>query len=282
MQKLGEVLSGWRPSGGPIGDPLVTIRSAWAEIVGTDVARSAQPVAIQGSALVVLTASGAWSQQLSFIERNILARINELGVRSIERLRFRIGTIRTPHAARHVVRRSPNRRTSSVIAGKPSTVADALLRFRRVVELQRETHRAVGGTFCVSCNAPIAAGTTCVPCASETLRRLTETCARMLFEAPWLDAESVIAAIPGLNAETYDGIRRGALRGWLDELRLARRRADAGAPIDRARIRRLASSYVLLETRIDPHRLELDSPVRRNALGDLYPFIRAIESDLEC
>ena len=49
-------------------------------------------------------------------------------------------------------------------------------------------------------------------------------------------------------------------------------------PIDRVRVRKLASSYVLLETRISPNRLELDSPVRANALGDLYVFIREVEA----
>jgi hypothetical protein len=37
---------------------------------------------------------------------------------------------------------------------------------------------------------------------------------------------------------------------------------------------------VLLETRIDPNRLELDSPVRQNALGDLYGFIRTVETGI--
>jgi hypothetical protein len=52
------------------------------------------------------------------------------------------------------------------------------------------------------------------------------------------------------------------LRSWWDELRRARALHKLRQPIDRARLRKLASSYVLLETRIDPNRLELDSPVR--------------------
>ena len=103
-------------------------------------------------------------------------------------------------------------------------------------------------------------------------------CERLLFEAPWLDPEEVISAVPGLDAAAYDTIRRALLRHWIDELRLARKRHAAGAPIDVTRVRKLASSYVLLETRIDPNRLELDSPVRANALGDLYAFIREVET----
>ena len=63
--------------------------------------------------------------------------------------------------------------------------------------------------------------------------------------------------------------------------RAAARRASCirlRQPIDRLRLRKLASSFVLLETRIDPNRLELDSPVRKNALGELFDFVRAIET----
>jgi hypothetical protein len=105
-----------------------------------------------------------------------------------------------------------------------------------------------------------------------------EQCERILFDAPWLDPEAVITQVDGLTAEAYDRIRRRLLRAWVDELRLARKRHAVKAEIDRIRIRKLASSYVLLETRIDPNRLELDSPVRQNALGDLYAFIREVES----
>jgi len=62
LTKLGTALGGWRPSGGPPGDPLATIRAAWADIVGDDVARAPRNrFALTGSALVVVTASGAWT-----------------------------------------------------------------------------------------------------------------------------------------------------------------------------------------------------------------------------
>jgi hypothetical protein len=88
----------------------------------------------------------------------------------------------------------------------------------------------------------------------------------------------VLGQVGGLTADAYDAIRRRLLRAWIDELRLARKRYAVKAPIDVVRIRKLASSYVLLETRIDPNRLELDSPVRKNALGDLFAFIREVET----
>jgi hypothetical protein len=152
-------------------------------------------------------------------------------------------------------------------------------RFRTVVERRRNAHRAAGGAFCGTCGGAIAAGDRCRPCADGEERAQREQCERILFEVPWLDPEAVITQVAGLTAEAYDRIRRRLLRAWVDELRLARKRHAVKAEIDRPRIRKLASSYVLLETRIDPNRLELDSPVRQNALGDLYAFIRAVETE---
>jgi hypothetical protein len=276
LTKLGTALGGWRPSAGRPGDPLATIRAAWAEIVGEDVARAAQPVALTGSALVVVTASGAWSHQLSFLEREIIRSVVALGVPTVERLRFRVGTIRPPRGIRS--RRAAGAASGAAVAGKPHSVADAVARFRAAVDRRRDAHRAAGGAFCTSCGGTIAGGDRCRPCADAVEREQRERCERMLFEAPWLDPEDVLETITGLTADAYDRIRRRLLRAWVDELRLARKRHAVKAPIDRTRVRKLASSYVLLETRIDPNRLELDSPVRRNALGDLYAFIREVET----
>jgi hypothetical protein len=277
LTKLGSALAGWRPSGGPVGDPLTTIRAAWAEIVGDDVARAAQPVALSGTALVVITASGAWSHQLSFLEREIVRSVAALGVSNVERLRFRIGTIRQARGAGG--RKLTVRAYAGLpVAGKPQSASDALARFRAVVEKRRNAHRAGGGTFCVTCGVALAGGERCRPCIDLEERTQREACERILFEEPWLDPESVIVQVAGLTAERYDTIRRRLLRAWIDELRLARKRYAVKAPIDQPRIRKLAASYVLLETRIDPNRLELDSPVRKNALGDLFAFIREVES----
>jgi hypothetical protein len=276
--KLGEALARWQPDGrGAPREPLAVVRAGWTEIVGPDVARAAQPVALTGSALVVLTSSGAWSHQLAFLERDILRSLAALGVGGIERLRFRVGTIRTPVPGAAPKRVTRARAEPAAGAAPPRSSAEALERLRSVVEAQRAAHVQRGGRFCERCGGRIAQGRRCRPCADEDERAHREGCERIMFEAPWLAAEEVLALVPGLDAAAYDAIRRGLLRRWVDELRLARKRHDAGAPIDAVRVRKLASSYVLLETRISPNRLELDSPVRRNALGDLYAFICAIE-----
>ncbi len=281
LTKLGETLTGWAPRTAG-GDPLGTIRGAWTGLVGPDVARAAVPVAIAGETLVVITTSSAWSHQLAFLEPQIVRGIRDLGAPvTIARLRFRVGTIRTPVGA---ARKRSDRRPIPSAGGYPAPPRDpgeACERFRAVVERFREAHRSGGGGFCQDCAAAIGGGMRCVPCADWARAALVASCQRLLFDAPWLRPEEVLEMLPGLDAAAYDGIRRRLLRSWWDEMMLARKRAELPRPVapDRARLRKIASSYVLLETKLDPNRLEMDSAVRRNALGDLYEFIRRVERE---
>lgn len=283
LTKLGEAVGGWKPHATPGGDPLSAIRAAWTSLVGVEVARAAQPVAIQNDALVVLTASGAWSHQLAFLEPDIVRGIVAMPEgRGIARLRFRVGAIRSGvRGAQPAGKRSPRRAAqASSITAPATTIAEAIAAFRATVARANAAHHAAGGTFCGDCGAALETGTRCVPCLQTTLRERDERCERLLYEAPWLQPEDVLTVVPGLDAAAYDAIRRRLLRSWWDEMMLARKRASLPRPVapDRARLRKIASSYVLLETKIDPNRLEMDSPVRRNALGDLFDFIRSVET----
>ncbi len=279
MLKLGTVLDGWRPKPGGGSDPLVAVRAAWSELVGADVARAAQPIAIErDQTLVVLTTSSAWSHQLAFLEPEIVRGLRARPeLHALMRLRFRVGKMRARPASRAGAS-GPRNAAEGVPREPPAkTLDDALARLRRAVGRTRAAHRALGGTFCSLCEAPVEVGPTCRPCREDDLRRRRFACERLLFEAPWLTPEEVLGAIDGLDAEAYDGIRRRLLRSWWDELRRASALHKLRQPVDRVRLRKLASSFVLLETRIDPNRLEMDSAVRVNALGDLYDFVREIE-----
>jgi len=278
--RLGTVLDGWRPKPGPGSDPLVAVRAAWIELVGADVARAAQPVALERDALIVLTTSSAWSHQLAFLEPEIVRGLRALPeTRELTRLRFRVGKLRRPIPV-HDGPGGP-RRASAGGGAEPAakTLDDALARLRRAVERTRSAHRAEGGTFCALCDAPVDGGPTCRPCRDDQERRRRFACERLLFEAPWLGSEEVLALVDGLTPEAYDAIRRKLLQAWWDELWRANKLDKLRQPLDRVRLRRLASSFVLLETRIDPLRLEMDSAVRKNALGELYDFVTKIETE---
>jgi hypothetical protein len=279
LTRLGDTLGSWKPRANG-GDPLSVIRAGWTGLVGIDVARAAVPVAIASDVLVIITTSSAWSHQLAFLEPQIVRGIRELvPTAGIARLRFRVGAIRTPAGrcgALPAVAADPPRRPPVPAA---ATAQEAFARFRAAVERSRAAHVARGGAFCTNCAAPIGRRGRCVPCAEWARASLEARCRRLLFDAPWLRPQEVLDTLPDLDAGTYDLIRRRLLRSWWDEMALARKRAALPRPIapDRARLRKIASSYVLLETKLDPNRLEMDSPVRRNALGDNYEFIRSVE-----
>lgn len=278
--KLGAVLDAWRPKPGAGSDPLVAVRAVWPELVGGDVARAAQPVAIERDVLIVLTASAAWSHQLAFLEPEIVRGLRAIPeTRELLRLRFRVGKLRRPIAVPDGPG-GPRSATGTLGAAPPAkTLDDALARLRRAVERTRGAHAARGGRFCALCDAPVDAGPTCRPCRDDEERRRRMACERLLFEAPWLGSEEVLALVDGLTAETYDASRRRLLGAWWDELWRANKLHKLRQPLDRVRLRKLASSFVLLQTRIDPNRLEMDSAVRKNALGELYEFVRLIETD---
>ena len=280
MLRLGSILDAWRPKPGAGSDPLAAVRSAWADLVGSDVARAAQPVAIERDALIVLTTSPAWSHQLAFLEPEIVRGLRALtGAAELTRLRFRVGKFRRSVP----IREGPGgpRRSSGEIAAEPAarTLDDALARLRRSVERTRGAHRARGGRFCALCDAPVDAEPTCRPCRDDQERRRRFACERLLFEAPWLASDEVLALVDGLTPEQYDASRRRLLQAWWDEMWRANKLHKLRQPLDRVRLRKLASSFVLLETRIDPLRLEMDSAVRKNALGELYEFVTRIETD---
>ena len=282
MLKLGSVLDGWRPRPGPGSDPLVAVRAVWPELVGADVARAAQPVAIEREVLIVLTASSSWSHQLAFLEPEIVRGLAAMPeTRALTRLRFRVGKLRRPGTGTGGAR-GPRRASGDAAAEPPAkTLDDALARLRRSIERTRAAHRARGGGFCALCDAPVDAGPTCRPCRDDDERRRRFACERLLFEAPWLGSDEVLALVAGLTPEMYDAIRRRLLRSWWDELWRANKLAKLRQPLDRVRLRKLASSFVLLETRLDPNRLEMDSAVRKNALGELYDFVRDIETSID-
>ena len=279
MLKLGGVLDAWRPRPGAGSDPLAAVRAVWPELVGPDVARAAQPVAIERDVLIVLTTSSAWSHQLAFLEPEIVRGLRAIPeTRELARLRFRVGKLRRPLPV-HDGPGGPRRATGAAAAEPPAkTLDDALARLRRTVERTRSAHRSQGGGFCALCDAAVDGGSMCRPCRDDEARRRRMACERLLFEAPWLGSEEVLALVDGLTAEAYDTSRRQLLKAWWDELWRANKLHKLRQPLDRVRLRKLASSFVLLQTQIDPNRLEMDSAVRKNALGELYEFVRDIEA----
>lgn len=64
----------------------------WADIVGRDLAQRCEPVRIAGGTLVVRASDQAWATQLTYLQRQIVTRVNEvLGAGTVARVRITVG-----------------------------------------------------------------------------------------------------------------------------------------------------------------------------------------------
>jgi hypothetical protein len=240
------------------------LQAEWAQIVGDDVAANSRPAEIARDALVVVTRSSAWSQQLAFLSERVLSAVQQHTGESIRNLRFRVGRIRE-HAP-PAVRRQRSRRTKTPREAEPApTLEFAIERFRADVAAAQRAKTAAGWKECPRCGARThtASGPFCVPCENAHAQERDAHIARLLYEAPWLGFTGIAAVVPELSRQEYEAVRIALLRRWKDTLERIRRSAR---PRVTTRDRSIASSYVLLKSEIEPDKIA--PAVVRDLLGD--------------
>jgi hypothetical protein len=261
--KLSSALHGWQPSDNAgTHDPVVLLGAGWPEIVGDDVAANSAPLRIANGTLLVAVPSSAWSHQLSFLSERIVAAVTQrLPAIGVERLRFRVGTLpRRGYKGRHNAIAAP---AKPVAEREPAATAqEALARFQRNVDRAQRARRAGGWRECDRCGALGETGR-CVPCESAVAETRSLATTRLLFEAPWLGYSGTAQLVDGLYEVEYERIRRSVLRRWWGQLERAR---AAGRLSRDGRERLIASSYVLLRSKLPPERI---APATvRSVLGD--------------
>ena len=265
MKPLRSALASWQPGAAVDADPLLQIKAAWRDAVGEDVASNSRPLEIAGEALLVVTRSSAWSQQLAFLSDRILDGLHErTGIRPA-RLRFRVGRVNESRARPAGPAPRPRTRKLPESREPAPTLEDAVERFRAdVLSLQR-AKTAAGWKECVRCGVRIlpSSGPFCVPCENAHAQERDATVARLLYEAPWLGYTGIAALVEGLTHREYESIRLRLLRRWHDSLERVRR---TGGKHLTTRDRMIASSYVLLKSELDPERIA--PAVVRDLLGD--------------
>jgi hypothetical protein len=271
LKPLRGSLARWTPGAGATVDPLQAITSAWSTIVGTDVAANSAPIALTHGALTIATRSSAWSQQLQFLSVSIERGIAEHAPGTkVTKLLFRAGAFRpSERRAASPPAASRARRRRDAEAYEPAAdLADALERVRARIRDARRSSEAA----CPVCGAPRLAGAAdqpCTPCAVAAARERTLELERLLFAAPWLPFEDVREQLPRVTVADYERARRTLLGRWwvvLERARVAQRLGNA------ANERSIASSYVLLRTRLAPDRIT--PAVVQNALGpELYGLL---------
>jgi hypothetical protein len=264
VKPLKSALKAWEPGAALEADPLTLIQAEWSKIVGADVAANSRPAEIARDALLVLTRSNAWSQQLAFLSERILSGLRERTGVTLERLRFRVGRINENAPAPGRTRRT-GRRAHGEARGPVESLEAAFERFRADVVASERAKAQAGWKECSRCGVRIlpASGPFCVPCENLTVQERDARVARLLFEAPWLGYAGIAPLVEGLTPQAYEAIRLALLRRWKDVLERVRR---TGGTQVTTRDRMIASSYVLLKSELDPERIA--PAVVRDLLGD--------------
>ncbi|HET7814128.1 MAG TPA: DciA family protein [Candidatus Baltobacteraceae bacterium] len=264
MKKLQMAVAAWEPQSGLNADPVVVLRSLWPAIVGDEVAANSRPAEVVRDALVIVTRSSAWSQQLQFLSERILAAVHERADVPVERLRFRVGRVMDQAAPAGQKRAVPRRRARTVRDPAPNLEA-ALARFKADVTAAQRAKAGAGWKECARCGVRIvpSSGPRCTPCENARMQERDARVARLLFEAPWLGYAGIAPLVEQLTPHEYQLIRLQLLRRWKDALERVRR---SGGAVLTTRDRMIASSYVLLESELDPERIA--PAVVRNLLGN--------------
>ena len=273
LTKLGQALGDWAPStaGGPR-DPVVLLAAGWAEIVGEEVARNSHPSRIADDTLFVTTRSSSWSQQLSYLSDRIVQAVRaRFPALPVAEMRFRVGAI----PARAAAASGPGRRSATAAAAQrlgdapgrepPADATEALARLRASIEGRRRAKTAQGWNHCTRCGALVAPGEAllCVTCDNARAHETAAAAARLIYEAPWLGYAGTAELVEGLTRAQYESVRASLLSRWWDTLERA---AAAGHLSRDGRERSIASSYVVLRSKLPPE--EISPATVRNELGD--------------
>lgn len=108
FEALGAVLGRDRDFKGSVDDGASPIPTrVWESVVGTRIAARTRPLRLERGVLLVVTATAAWSSELSLLATAILTKLKAARV-DVSELRFRVGPIELPtRPMRRPSKRSP-------------------------------------------------------------------------------------------------------------------------------------------------------------------------------
>jgi hypothetical protein len=268
-RSLKSLLAGWNPRPGHGGAPNADQASAafavaWEQAVGAEVARRSRPMRFANGTLNVLTASSAWSDELSLHAPRIIQALQRaFPGEQIRKLRFMVASGRTRlllDGERYRARDGVSPRPFESAPDKPSPpptadridgeedIAAAVARLAASQHaLDAERDRA-GWHTCRSCGRRFAAQTAgsaqCAPCAENARRAAQATIERALMQAPWLSAAAAQQMFAGMTVSAYERTRQRLLARWQSEIEAAQRRLRRGATSAEDRV--VAWSYLML------------------------------------
>ncbi len=290
-RKLGALLGGWNtrdrdPRSQPSADATAAaLANAWELAVGPEIARRSRPAKLAHGVLHVLTASSAWSTELTFLAPTIIQALRQaVPGADVRRLRFTMASGRTRlllEGARHGgsargAAASPSGRTVDPSQSRGRGEEEAAATVKRLAAAQRsldEWRDREGWTTCTACGKRFAPASRsareCAPCIAARRRREDARIERVLMEAPWLSLQQVRESLPHAPAAAYRRMRQRLATRWQNELGSAERRLRRAALTASDRV--AAWSFLMLQAGM-PER-DIGRAVARDVLGPAWTSV---------
>ncbi|HXW50969.1 MAG TPA: DUF721 domain-containing protein [Candidatus Acidoferrales bacterium] len=287
-RRLGTLLGGWNASARSQRTTLTddasagAIATAWQEAVGPEIARRSRPAKLAGGVLTVLTASSAWSAELTFLAPRIIEALRRAVPEArLRRLRFSVASGRTRlllEGARYgsddrVTRRSHPGHTGAASPTPARAEEPVSLSVERLAAAQRtldEWRDRAGWQTCATCGKRFEPRAVleqeCAVCAASRRRAQDARIERVLLEAPWFSLRQVRETLPEAKAPAYRRTRQRLLTRWQTELVWAERRLRRSALTAHDRV--TAWSYLMLLAQM-PER-DIGRAVARDVLGQAW------------
>ncbi len=265
-RSLKALIAGWTPHGGKqspatADDASAAFAAAWEQAVGLEIARRSRPTRFRNGVLTVLTASSAWSDELSLHAPRIMAALSRAFPQErLHKLRFMVASGRTKlllEGERSRVRDQARPRAAAAPPADAMTAdrssEDIATTLARMAAMQRgldaQRDRA-GWKICATCQRRFAPesnqGEVCAPCAESDRRRRQGAIERALMQAPWLSHADVRRALPRTTVTAYERARQRLLARWQSEIDAAGRRLRRAAVTAEDRV--VAWSYLMLQS----------------------------------
>jgi Dna[CI] antecedent, DciA len=283
-RKLGALLGTWNVGdrgkglGAKPDESAAALVAAWEQAVGPAIARRSRPTRLFAGVLTVLTASSAWSHELTYLAPAIVETLRSAVPEArLRRLRFMVATGRTKlllegerfRNVSKLSRRAKNVHASDTKLTPSRGEEDVTSLVERLACEQRSLNdwRDIAGwQRCPACDARFWANssqTLCAPCASARRRQDDSQVELALIQAPWLGVSELRQSLPNLRAAVYRRARQRLLTRWQSENAAAERRLRRSMLTPQDRV--TAWSYLMLLTGI-PER-DIGRAVVRDALG---------------
>lgn len=274
LRKLGALVGGWnnhqplRRRATTSDETAAELATVWERAVGHEIARRSRPTKLHAGILTVLTASSAWSDELTFLAPTILNALRAAVPQAqLRRLRFMVASGRTKalfDGAR--IRRKAQAGRGATPSGSAGARRESQIdedvhvmaaRLAATQSALDEARERAGWQRCRSCGRRFASlgqqVRLCAPCAQVLSQRRLGKIERALMQAPWLSAAQIGETFPDTPLAAYERTRARLQARWQCEIAAAERRLRRGSPTSQDRT--VAWSYVMLITGLPEHRI---------------------------